>query len=285
MCVDVTQGMNVFECISSTGGIPANAPTCSGTQACPSGSTCFATMQGATTGICLIDCGSTGTGGGGGTPVGGGGGATGGGGGLSMGSCTAPNTVCVDASGMGDFACLDTTTQNGIPANAPACPCTAGSSCWQTSGGNVCLQDCTTGGTGGGGGTPVGGGTGGGVTGGGTGGGVTGGGTGGGVVGGGTGGGVVGGGTGGGVTGGGTGGGATGGGTGGGTTGGGTGGSSGGGTGAGTGAGVQGGGFMFPGLPEQPKKTGCSCTEVPFDAMALALSGMIFFRRRRRSTR
>ena len=121
----------------------------------------------------------------------------------------------------------------------------------------------TDGGTGGGGGA-----TGGGI-------GATGGGigaTGGGI-------GATGGGTGGGVTGGGTGGGVTGGGSGGGVA---TGGGMGGGESANTGAG---GGFMFPGLPERPKKpSGCSCTEVPGAAVWLALSGLLVARRRRSST-
>jgi hypothetical protein len=277
-CFDAT-GMGEFACLSSTGQVPAGAPDCSATGACAAGSTCWGVSQ--TSAVCLVDCAGTGTGGGGGA-TGGGGGATGGGGGTTMGSCTQAGTSCVDASGIGNFACVDLNTSNGIPVGAATCsasvPCPANFGCWGTSSGNFCLRNCTTTGAGGGGGA-TGGGTGGGVpVGGGTGGGVpVGGGTGGGVpVGGGTGGGVpVGGGTGGGAVGGGTGGGVpVGGGFGGGTAG-----------GAGAGNGGVGGGFMFPGLPEQPKSTGCSCNEVPTDAVVFALTGLLALARRRRARR
>jgi hypothetical protein len=46
-----------------------------------------------------------------------------------------------------------------------------------------------------------------------------------------------------------------------------------------------GGGFMFPGLPEQPKSTGCSCNEVPTDAVVFALTGLLALARRRRARR
>ncbi len=264
MCIDATNAGN-FECVTNAGGLPPGNPTCGPSTACPGGYTCFQTGTATpATYACLLDCA--------GTPIGGGaggGGVTGGGaggGGGTTGTCTVAGTTCVDASGMGHFACVDTNTSTGIPPGAATCsmavPCAVGSSCWGTTGGNFCLQDCGTTGTGGGGGTPVGGGAGGGVP-----------------VGGGAGGGVpVGGGAGGGAAGGGAGGGSVGGGTGG-SSGGGTGGS--GGAGAGT-AGAGGGGVIFPGLPEKPKSTGCTCTEVPGSTLWLALSGVMFLRQRRR---
>ena len=261
-CTDAS-GAGDFACLTLAGGLPANAPTCSATVSCATGFTCWQT--GSTTFACLQDCvGSPPVGGGAGGGEATGGGAGGGGG--TGGSCTNPSTSCVDASGMGTFACIDVNTSTGFPAGAPTCssttPCPSSYSCWGSANGNFCLQDCSPGGTGGGagGGSPVGGGSGGGLpTGGGTG-------TGGGIP---TGGGSGGGG---GTTGGGTGGGTI---TGGGS---GTGGGSAGGSGGSAGAG---GGFMFPGLPEQPKKTGCSCTEVPSSALWLALAGLTLIRRRR----
>jgi uncharacterized protein (TIGR03382 family) len=57
-----------------------------------------------------------------------------------------------------------------------------------------------------------------------------------------------------------------------------------GGTGTGGATGTGGGsGFNFPPLPETPKKTGCSCTEVPGSLMWAALSGLALIRGRRRS--
>jgi len=272
MCVDAT-GMGNFACVSSTGGIPAGAPVCSMTVGCATGFTCYGTS--ATAGVCLQDCAGTATGGGAGGGGGVTGGGAGGGGGSTGGACTNAALTCIDASGAGNYACVDNSSGTpALPAGAQSCltaACPTNYSCWGT-GTNMsyCLQDCTPGATGGGaggGGGPVGGGAGGGVpVGGGAGGGIP--------VGGGAGGGTpVGGGAGGGSP--------VGGGTGGaGGSGGSGGGSSTGGGSAGTGGGVP----IFPGLPEQPKKTGCGCSGLPEGGSALwvVLSGLTLVRLRRR---
>ncbi len=255
MCADAS-GMGNYECLANTGGVPAGAPTCSQTTACATGYTCFQTSPNSTTGVCLKDCTATGTGGGAGGGTGTGGGAgTGGGGGMTpvRGSCSVATMYCVSVGS--SFQCADPSTSNGVPANAPTCSatiaCPSAFTCFALTQGattGVCLEDCTT--------TPgTGGGAGGGTA------------TGGGSAG--TGGGTAG-----------TGGGAAG--TGGGTAGMGGGAGTGGGTGTGAGTGTGNPMFNLPGLPETPKKTGCSCTEVPTDALMLVLSGLMFVRARRR---
>lgn len=95
------------------------------------------------------------TGGGGATGGGAGGGAATGGGsgstdaGMSTGGCPG-SQQCTDASGQGDFACLDLSTSNQVPANAPTCSssvaCATNFDCWTLSQGattGVCLQRCT----------------------------------------------------------------------------------------------------------------------------------------------
>jgi hypothetical protein len=293
-CIDVT-GMGDYECLdpSTSTGFPPGLPQCQSDANCTAGHSCWFASSTATTGRCLENCGATGTGGGAGGGTGGGvgggaGGGTGGGGGATGGPCTVAGLQCVDASGAGDYACLDPATATGFPTNAMSCTssagCPANYACWRTSSTSnqgKCLQWCTPGATGGG----AGGGTGGGAAGGGTG-GAAGGGTGG-AAGGGTGG-AAGGGTGG-AAGGGAGG-AAGGGTGG-AAGGGTGGAAGGGTGtgggsgggssdAGTGGGLGGGG----GAMNIASAGGCSCSETNAGTMVtwFGLLGLALVAGRRR---
>ncbi|MEW5742910.1 MAG: trypsin-like serine protease, partial [Myxococcota bacterium] len=200
-CVDAS-GQGEYACIdpNTSTGFPPGAPTCQTDGNCASGYSCWFT-SGISTGRCLQDCtpGGTGGGAGGGAGGGSGGGAGGGGGGGAMGGpCTNTNLVCIDATGAGDYACLDPNTSTGFPSNAQVCTssaaCPPNYACWRASSFSStgrCLQWCTPGATGGGtGGGATGGGSGGGATGGGSGGGATGGGSGGGAMGGGSGGGA-----------------------------------------------------------------------------------------------
>jgi hypothetical protein len=91
--------------------------------------------------------GGTSSGTGGGTSSGTGGGTTGTGGGTATGGpCTDTTLQCVDASGTGDYACIDATTM-GFPANAPTCAsdtdCPTNYHCWSSGSVNKCLQACT----------------------------------------------------------------------------------------------------------------------------------------------
>jgi hypothetical protein len=130
---------------------------------------------GATSDVANSYCPDGGTGGGTGAGGGTGGGGTGTGGGSGSGACTDPALTCLDASGQGDYACVDDRNgQPAFPANAQPCQrssqCPSGFSCWgsPSSSTGYCLQDCspvsTGGGAGGGsgGGTATGGGMGGG---------------------------------------------------------------------------------------------------------------------------
>ena len=149
--------MGDFACTDSrTAGFPANAPTCpAGT--CAGGFSCW---NDGTNSFCLQNCAVASGGGAGGGGGGGGGAAGGGGGGGAAAGCAAGNS-CLDASGTGDFACLD--SASNIPANAQDCSaaaCATGFSCWTTASGKRCLQDCVGAGAGGGTGGAAGGGTG-----------------------------------------------------------------------------------------------------------------------------
>jgi hypothetical protein len=127
-----------MECIDpATGGIPADAPVCSETAACPAGydTACFVTEQGATEGFCLQPCDS-------GTPPPDDDDATGG---------TCPTgQECQDVTGQGNMECIDPAT-GGIPADAPicnettACPAGYDTACFVTEQGateGFCLQPC-----------------------------------------------------------------------------------------------------------------------------------------------
>jgi len=160
-CEDASGGGD-YACLdpNTSNGVPTDATTCSASQPCPAGHSCWSLSQGAATGVCLMDC--TGSGGGGtGGGSGDGGhnhGDAGGGGGGTPGTCSNSAFQCVDASGRGNFACLDPGTSNRIPVGAPACSasqaCAAGFDCWSLSQGatsGVCLENCTAGGGTGGG--------------------------------------------------------------------------------------------------------------------------------------
>jgi len=163
MCTDAS-GMGDFACIDSStmDGFPANAAVCNMTMMCPTGYSCWVTMQGATSGKCLQDCMGSGAAGSGGGAAGSGGGAAGSGGGMA-GMCPTMGQMCVNADNMGHFACIDPAVMGGIPANAPTCSqtmmCPSGSDCWLTMQGATtgkCLVNCTVmsggGGSGGAGG-------------------------------------------------------------------------------------------------------------------------------------
>lgn len=100
--------------------------------------------------------GGTGGGGAGGGGAGTGGGAVGGGTGNGGSSCAA-GLSCTDATGQGDFVCLDDTTANGFPSGAASCTsdadCPNGESCWTSGTAHACLRSCVAGGTGTGGGS------------------------------------------------------------------------------------------------------------------------------------
>lgn len=123
-------------CVTTSNGIPAGSPSCSGTMACPSEYSCWG--NGGANGICLRDCTD-------GVPptgnTGGGGGGSG-----SVGTCPS-GQWCIDASGSGEYACV--TTMNSVPPDAADCTttrmCESGYSCWGISQTRaVCLADCST---------------------------------------------------------------------------------------------------------------------------------------------
>jgi hypothetical protein len=162
-CVDAS-GMGNYACITSAGGFPAGAQSCQQDSDCPNNYACW---SGGSTSACLQNCGSSSTGTGGG--AGGGSGSTGGGsqsgtgggsssgtgGGTSSGSgCSDPSLQCVDASGMGNYACI--TSAGGFPSNAQTCmqdsDCPSNYACWSSGSSSACLQNCGASSTGTGGG-------------------------------------------------------------------------------------------------------------------------------------
>jgi len=156
-CFDAT-GQGDYVCLDPTtpNGFPAGAPVCSGTMACPAGNSCWLQMQGATSGNCLENCIPDGGTAGGAAGGSGSAGGTGTGGSGGSGATCPIGQTCVNANGMGSYACIDPTTGDGFPANAPACnppACPAGYGCWVNSMGTMprCLQSCggTAGGSGG----------------------------------------------------------------------------------------------------------------------------------------
>jgi hypothetical protein len=88
--------------------------------------------------------GNFGTGGGG---FGTGGGTSGTGGGFVGGPCVNTTLTCTNADGQGHYACVDSATTDGFPANAPTCTsdadCPSNYQCWSSSTKSACLQVCT----------------------------------------------------------------------------------------------------------------------------------------------
>jgi hypothetical protein len=175
-CTTLSSGKS--ECVVDDGSgnlsFPNSAPTCSSSQACASGYTCFGTSSSATSGYCLEDCSGGTTGGGAGGGSGGGvtGGGSGGGtstGGGSGGTCSDATLTCTDLSGT-SFCVAISGGQPYLPAGAATCSasqaCQSGYECVVTTQGatsGYCLELCggsaTGGGTGGSGGGAFGGGT------------------------------------------------------------------------------------------------------------------------------
>lgn len=125
----------------------------------PAGWVTGASTADSNSGYCPTSGSGGGAGGGGGSATGGGAG----GGASSSGGCST-GLFCLDGSGAGDFACLDTSTDSLFPANAPSCsdtqPCPGTSQCWISGTEHRCLARCGTSLTGGGSGvTVIGGGT------------------------------------------------------------------------------------------------------------------------------
>jgi hypothetical protein len=100
--------------------------------------------------FCTSSC-SGGTGGGSAS-----GGGAGGGGGVDYTVCQDPSLNCVDADGIGDYACVDPNSTTSFPPNAQTCAtnadCPFNYACWQSGTLNKCLQNCSTSALGGGGG-------------------------------------------------------------------------------------------------------------------------------------
>lgn len=152
-CIDAS-GQGDFACLDegTSSGFPAGAPRCSQDADCPANYGCWVTSASASSGQCLENCGASSTGGtSGGTDPGTGSGGTGG-----SGSCASASLTCTDATGAGDYLCIDEQSSTGFPASAPSCQedadCPADWGCWvasQNATSGQCLQNCGASSTGG----------------------------------------------------------------------------------------------------------------------------------------